>query len=997
LSALRFESEANLLKLSLQQQQIADYQTRVEELENQLTIEMNNEQSVVERELNKWEEVNVKYQDALREWDVLREEYQSKESEYLDEIDALRTQLNEFTSMAQEESAANDGTISKLRLEIQELCLQIEKLEKDNGNLSAALSETDQRYQEFEHLLQSQESQMEALRSQLSESTLMGQEEGTVKDKVIDDLRLEVEKLQKDNASLSAALSETGQRTSEFEQSIESQETEMSSLLQQISEMKLRKGQLQDSFAEIMTKYESEAAEKLEIAQKYETEIDELKQRLCVAEETISQLEESQRAVPQEKPSQAEGPSGDFSEGTPSDIEERFRKEIGESESGQVSESSLRRESEESELQQMSALLEKQNKDLTDELSDLREHVRTVEAERSECVSLQQRISALEREKDSLEADREFVERNSEERLLALERDFEGKVATMRAELEQSISHFNEEKSRIESESEETRCQREEAHIEEKRALEEQLQSWKLQCDANEQLVSELKAEVSSIKEQMKTQQDSKKGVEQKLKKFAIELKNKHSALTESQGEVKKLQASVAQREEELRQLKDESDLHHRQQEERIAEVEAASLKKCRAEKSKLEAALAEASRSREEVSILQAQLDENRKLLEEYEAQSSAGKDWKQAAELKLKKYAMELKTRGATVKDLTEGLSQSKELVATLQHQLQEANLLKSQQAENLHRLSGECEAAQLRSCHLESEIASLQYQLEGTRREVSHERDEFQQQFDDLVEWKKVNEVKLKKYAVELRSRQEIIRDLKSQQEEWVRQRDSLENEVARLDKANQDLISSDELETKFQRLKDENLRLQKLVGDSQKNLPSPVLPPSPPPALASESVLAELTEEREGRKVAEAKVKKYALELRGKLATVKELKGEMERANSEVERLKGEAATKDQELRQAQQQAEEISKDRDASREELDRLTAALRKLEEQHKQEIAESEAQFQRQLIELRQIDESQRSSEREHLLLQLSGFEERNSQLQSEIGNSLTSLSLSL
>ena len=143
LTCLRSDSEANLLKLDRQQQQIADYQTRVAELENQLTIEMNNEQSVVERELNKWEEVNEKYQDALREWDVLREEYQSKEAEYLDENDALRRHLDELMSMSREEDAAKGKMIEELRL-------MIEKLGEDNANLSAALSRRTTELQQFQ-------------------------------------------------------------------------------------------------------------------------------------------------------------------------------------------------------------------------------------------------------------------------------------------------------------------------------------------------------------------------------------------------------------------------------------------------------------------------------------------------------------------------------------------------------------------------------------------------------------------------------------------------------------------------------------------------------------------------------------------------------------------------------------------------------------------------------------------------------------------------------
>lgn len=907
LSSLHTENEGNLLKLSLQQQQIADSQIRIVELENQLTIEMNNEQSVVERELNRWEEVNVKYQDALHEWDVLREEYQLKETAHVEEISSLRRRLDELASM--------------------------------------------------------------------------GQEENVIKDKVIKELRFVIQKLQEENATLSTTLSQTDQRTSEFEQSIEIQEAEMSALLQQISEIKLRKIQLQENFTEIMTKYESEAAEQLEVVKNYEMEIDELKQRLCAAERTISQLQSDAHQDQSSENFLLQG-----AEGYPSAFEE-----INESQTENLSNSALHR-SEESELQQMRALLEIQNKDLIDELFALRA---SVETERNQLEIMRQRISDLECENHSLEAERVADRRTSEGKFVTLERDFEGKVAAMRFELEQSLQSFNEEKSRMEIESEERWCQREEEHTEKQRALEKELHSWKLKDETNENIVLGLREENSCLKEQMKNLQESKKGVEQKLKKFALELKNKHSVLIDSQSEASKLQTLVDQRERELKQSNDELELQRRQSKERIVEMEAAVLSRCQEEKEKLEAALAESLRYQEE---LESELKQVRQRLEDQEALSSAEGEWKRSAENKLKKYALELKTRGATVKELTESLSKSQELVTALQHQLQEAQILKTQQVEELNRSSGETHASQLRIHSLELEVASLQHQLEETRRELCHERDELQQEFRDLVEWKKTNEVKLKKYALELKARQEIIKDFKGQQEDWLRQRRHLEDEVARLEKINQDLISSDELENELQRLRDENSRLQRLVheGDNIQISDSTQLP-NPFPAVVSDSLLAELNAEREGRKVAEAKVKKYALELRGKLSALKELKGELERTNTDIEKQKSEGVTKDQELREVQQQLEEIAKARDTAINEIGRLKSALEELDEQRKQEVVEAESKFQKELIELQHNGESQWNSEREGLLSQLSVLEDNNLQLQSEIGRTFLLFCLTL
>jgi hypothetical protein len=77
-----------LSQISEHEAEILNYITRVKELENQLTIELNNEQSVVDMEINKWEEISQKYQAAFEEWEGIREEYRLKEEDYLQQIQA---------------------------------------------------------------------------------------------------------------------------------------------------------------------------------------------------------------------------------------------------------------------------------------------------------------------------------------------------------------------------------------------------------------------------------------------------------------------------------------------------------------------------------------------------------------------------------------------------------------------------------------------------------------------------------------------------------------------------------------------------------------------------------------------------------------------------------------------------------------------------------------------------------------------------------------------
>ena len=295
-------------------------------------------------------------------------------------------------------------------------------------------------------------------------------------------------------------------------------------------------------------------------------------------------------------------------------------------------------------------------------------------------------------------------------------------------------------------------------------------------------------------------------------------------------------------------------------------------------------------------------------------------------------------------------------------------------------------------------QQQLQQLQQELleQRNQQEVNH------QQMNELLEWKKNNEIKLKKYAVELKSRQETIKEIKNQQIEWNNQKNQYEDEIHRLEKLNEDLMSNDDLERTNKKLKDENLQLQRIIQEKT-STQSSLSNNNQVNSSYIEELTKELNEEKEARKVSDVKVKKYALELRGKITAAKELKEENEKLKLELNEINLKFQQKEEEFKliilqfnEEKRDKEEIDRNKDENQKiEFEQLKKSLIDSEESYKDLQRKSENELKKQKQDL-DVEKNQKikelelnwMKEKEQYLLQISNFEAKIALQETQAGN---------
>jgi hypothetical protein len=933
-----------LSQIAAQEEDIFKYSTRIKILENQLTIELNNEQSVVDMEINKWDEISQKYQAAYEEWERIREDYRLKEEDYLQQIEELRRQQFEWNEMLKEEVSQRATLLF-----------------------------------EFQQTKKHQQETLESL--ELRYATELATVNGTVNDLIFqrDDLQNHLQNLETTFASERGA----------FNEQVESFERENRKILE------------------------------------------EAEFRISEAHSQISQLTEELRR-------QQNSQNGLPSEDCQQDIETRFEVEMQHpiltappyAQQPEISERNLL----ERELESDRIQLVDQVTFLTTELQRLREYVisleegqRTVnnpemlenyQAETQQLLSeiedLRENLLRLEEEKKQSQ-EREF---QMEQMFTCLEREFETRFETMKCDLESTIKAIEEDRQNLERLHEERWSMREITYLRECQQLQDSCESWRQKfSESDQQLFSERKVS-EDLKCQLKSEQETKKSIETKLKKFAVELKTKHTSLLESKAETEKLRREIDQLSSTIekleRDLNQKEDIQKELEEKQLQELRerdekyeillrthkelestgAQLKKKNESEKQKSNQLQIEIERISSDLLIIQKQFEDERQIKLGLENQINEENEIKKTTEVKLKKYAMELKTRGGTIKEQGEEINHLKELVKVLETRAEELEKKRKLEFDELSHQLRESQQTSEANSQLHIQFQTVRRELEVTLTEkgrLTDQVEELTQQLHELNEFKKTNEIKLKKYALELKSRQEIIKDLKVAETQWVEEKGDLLLELKKLEKLNQDLMANDEMETQFHSLREENSRLQRLLGEFEKakSVDREREKGIQDQLNSSQTELVnQLNEEKEARKIAEVKVKKYALELRGKLTAVKELKEEIEQMKSQTEQAKIENEKLQANLRLSVENLKENEnshaneiRERDANYDTL------LRELEARLQRENEETRREMREEKLRLVNEFEAERSKHLESLSFEISKKDDVITELQGHLG----------